>query len=68
MEGRSWTFHNVVERRFRNDGIESKVVHQSLSGLISEPPSVIKIADKNPEEMSYAELQRYIRQAETERP
>jgi lipopolysaccharide export system permease protein len=59
-KGGAWTFHNVVERRFMNDGIESKTVYQSLSGLISEPPSVFKIADKNPEEMSYKELQRYI--------
>ena len=31
-----------------------------MAGLISEPPSVFKIVDKNPEEMSYRELERYI--------
>jgi lipopolysaccharide export system permease protein len=56
----SWTFHNVVERRFKNDGIESKTVHPALSGLITESPSVFRVADKNPEEMSFEELQRYI--------
>jgi lipopolysaccharide export system permease protein len=55
-----WTFSNVVERRFKNDGIEAKIHHDTVSGLISEAPSVFKIADKRPEEMSYRELQRYI--------
>jgi lipopolysaccharide export system permease protein len=31
-----------------------------MVGLIREPPSVFKVVDKNPEEMSYRELQRYI--------
>ncbi len=56
----SWTFHRVVERRFKNDGIESKTVHESLPGLIKEPPAVFKIVDKDPEEMSFNELERYI--------
>lgn len=56
----SWTFYNVVERTFKNDGIDSKIVHENLSGLITEPPSVFKIADKKPEEMGYKELKRYI--------
>jgi lipopolysaccharide export system permease protein len=55
-----WTFYNVVERRFKNDGIESKTAHKSLSGLIVEPPSAFKIADKKPEEMGFEELLRYI--------
>ncbi|OPY67529.1 MAG: Lipopolysaccharide export system permease protein LptG [Syntrophorhabdaceae bacterium PtaU1.Bin034] len=56
----SWVFSEVIERTFRNDGIESKTAHKTLSGLINEPPSVFKIVDKSPEEMSYKELQRYI--------
>lgn len=56
----SWVFSDVVERKFRNDGIESKTIHKTLQGLIKEPPSVFKIVEKNPEEMSYKELQRYI--------
>ena len=58
--GGSWLFSDVVERTFKNGVIESKVVHATLPGLLSEPPSVFKIADKNPEEMSYRELERYI--------
>jgi lipopolysaccharide export system permease protein len=58
--GASWVFSDVVERRFKNGMIESKVVHATLPGLISEPPSVFKIADKSPDEMSYRELERYI--------
>jgi len=56
----TWVFSDVVERKFKNDVIESKTVHQTVPGLISEPPSAFKIVDKNPEEMSYKELERYI--------
>jgi lipopolysaccharide export system permease protein len=56
----SWTFYNVVERKFSNGAIESKTVHESLSGLITDPPSVFKIVDKKPEEMGFEELKRYI--------
>lgn len=56
----SWVFSDVVERTFKNDGIESKRIHKTFQGLIQEPPTVFKIVDKNPEEMSYKELQRYI--------
>jgi lipopolysaccharide export system permease protein len=56
----SWTFYKVVERKFANNGIESKTVHESMVGLIKEPPSVFKIVDKDPQEMSYTELERYI--------
>jgi lipopolysaccharide export system permease protein len=31
-----------------------------LEGLINEPPSVFKIAEKDPEEMGYRDLSRYI--------
>jgi len=55
--GASWVFSDVVERRFKNGTIESKMVHPTLPGLISEPPSVFKIADKSPEKMSYRELE-----------
>jgi lipopolysaccharide export system permease protein len=56
----SWVFYDVVERSFKNDGIESKTTYQSLTGLIKEPPSVFQIANKSPEDMSYEELQKYI--------
>ncbi len=56
----SWMFSDVVERTFKNHAIASKAVHETLPGLISEPPSAFKIVEKNPEEMSYKELERYI--------
>lgn len=55
-----WELNDVTERTFRNDGIESRSFHKTLSGLVNEPPSVFKIVDKSPDEMSYRELQRYI--------
>ena len=55
-----WTFHTVTERRFGPEGILSRKFYPTMRGLITEPPSVFKIAEKNPEEMSYNELQRYI--------
>lgn len=55
-----WVFSDVIERGFENDGIASKHVYGELKGLIKEPPSVFKIVEKNPEEMSYKELKRYI--------
>ncbi len=55
-----WLLSDVTERTFGNDGIESRTTHKSMTGLITEPPSVFKIVDKNPEEMSYKELKRYI--------
>ena len=59
-KGGRWEFTDVAERTFKNDEIASKSVHKTMTGLISEPPSVFKIVDKNPEEMSYQELERYI--------
>ena len=55
-----WIFTDVAERTFRNDGIESRTLHKTMAGIISEPPSVFKIVDKSPEEMSYRELERYM--------
>lgn len=55
-----WVFSDVVERNFTSEGIASKAVYKELKGLIKEPPSVFKIVEKNPEEMSYKELKRYI--------
>jgi lipopolysaccharide export system permease protein len=55
-----WIFTDVVERTFRNDGIESRTLHKTMTGIIDESPSVFKIVDKSPEEMSYRELERYM--------
>jgi lipopolysaccharide export system permease protein len=55
-----WIFSDVIERTFTNDGIASKQVYKELKDIIKEPPSVFKIVEKDPEEMSYRELERYI--------
>jgi lipopolysaccharide export system permease protein len=60
-KGGSWTFYDVVERRFKNNGIVSKTTHRNLPDLIKEPPSVFKIANKAPEDMSLGELRKYIK-------
>jgi lipopolysaccharide export system permease protein len=55
-----WHFLNVTDRKFGPEGIISKTVHPAMTGLIKEPPSLLKIVEKGPEEMSYKELSRYI--------
>ena len=55
-----WVFNDVVERTFGAEGVTGKKSYASLTGLIDEPPSVFKIVERNPEEMSYTELRRYI--------
>lgn len=57
----SWVFSNVVERTFDTGGIKSKKTYAKLNDIIKEPPSVFKVVDKNPEEMGYKELSRYIK-------
>ncbi len=57
----AWTFTDVSERTFGANGIISKKTYRKLNNLIAEPPSVFKIAEKNPEEMGYGELSRYIK-------
>lgn len=56
----SWVFSAVTERTFGEKGITGKKSYANLKGLINEPPSVFKIVQQNPEEMSYRELERYI--------
>ncbi len=57
----AWQFVNVTERTFDGTGIVSKKTYERYNNLIQEPPSVFKVVDKTPEEMSYKELSRYIR-------
>jgi lipopolysaccharide export system permease protein len=57
----AWVFSDVVERTFGPAGVTGKKSYATLTGLIDEPPSVFKIVERNPEEMSYSELSRYIR-------
>jgi lipopolysaccharide export system permease protein len=56
----SWYFSNVIERTFDSKGMVFKKTYAHMTDIIKEPPSVFKIADKNPEEMGYKELSRYI--------
>jgi lipopolysaccharide export system permease protein len=56
----SWIFYDVSERTFGANGFITKKTYQRLSNLIEEPPSVFKVVEKNPEEMGYGELSRYI--------
>ncbi len=55
-----WVFKDVSERTFGKDGIVSKKTHHEMTGLIQEPPSVFKVVEKNPEEMGYRDLSKYI--------
>ena len=55
-----WHFSNVTERRFGPEGIVSKTMHATMTGLINESPTLLRIVEKDPEEMSYKELSRYI--------
>ncbi len=59
-KGNAWEFEDVTERTFKDNGIESRIEHKTMQGLIVEPPSVFKVADKSPEQMSYKELDTYI--------
>ena len=56
----SWVFEDVVERTFSDKGVVSKRSYSTLKGVLKDPPSVFKIVQHNPEEMSYTELKRYI--------
>lgn len=56
----AWVFHDVVERTFGLTGVIGRKFYPALTGLIEEPPSVFKIVERSPEEMSYGELRRYI--------
>jgi len=56
-----WVFSNVVERTFKEDKVKTKKTYKKLNAIIQEPPSVFKVVQKNPEEMGYQELSKYIR-------
>jgi lipopolysaccharide export system permease protein len=56
-----WVFSDVSERTFGAGGITSKKTYRQLKNLVQEPPSVFKVVEKNPEEMGYGELSRYIK-------
>jgi lipopolysaccharide export system permease protein len=56
----SWTFKSVIERTFGDNVIQTKNVHAEIKGLIKETPAMLKVGDKNPEEMGYKDLKKYI--------
>ncbi len=56
----SWYFVNVAERTFDKDGQIKKKTYAQVKGLIDEPPSIFKVVERNPEEMGYRDLSRYI--------
>jgi lipopolysaccharide export system permease protein len=56
----SWIFTSVVERTFEHDTIKTKKTYNEVRDLIKEPPSVLKVGERNPEEMGYKELSKYI--------
>lgn len=56
----SWRFTGISVRTFEKNGYITKKSYPVMSSLINEPPSVFKVAERNPEEMSYRELRRYI--------
>jgi len=56
----SWYFTHVAERTFDGNGIIAKKTYAEFKDLIEEPPSFFKIANKDPENMGYGELARYI--------
>lgn len=59
MDG-TWHFTGVAVRTFDKDGHITKKTFPRVSNIINEQPSVFKIVERNPEDMSYRELARYI--------
>ncbi len=56
----AWVFSDVVERTFDENGKVTRKTYKSLRNLLHEPPAVFKVAERNPEEMGYKELSKYI--------
>lgn len=58
--GSTWVFTDVVERIFEENGSAEKKYYPLLLGLVSEPPDTFRNLERNPEEMSFKELNGYI--------
>jgi len=56
----AWDFTNVAVRTFEKNGNITKKTYPRMTNIINEQPSIFKIVERNPEEMSYRELYRYI--------
>ncbi|MHB8109386.1 MAG: LPS export ABC transporter permease LptG [Syntrophorhabdaceae bacterium] len=57
----SWRFTGVAVRIFEKDGKIKRTSYPVMNNIISEPPAVFKVVERNPEEMGYTELRRYIK-------
>lgn len=62
----AWHFTTVIERTFGNNAIQSKKVYSEMKDLIKETPAMLKVGQRNPEEMGYKELLRYIHRLKRE--
>ncbi|HBA53416.1 MAG TPA: LPS export ABC transporter permease LptG [Syntrophorhabdus aromaticivorans] len=60
-KGSSWLFSSVVERTFEENAISSKKTYDELQDLIKVSPAALKVSERNPEDMGYKELSKYIR-------
>ena len=56
----TWRFTGISIRTFGQNGYITKTSYPAMSNIITEPPSVFKVIERDPEEMSYRELRRYI--------
>jgi lipopolysaccharide export system permease protein len=56
----SWYMTGVTEWTFDGNGIVAKKTYGQFKDLLEEPPSFFKVANKDPENMGYRELSRYI--------
>jgi len=62
----AWHFTTVIERTFGDNAIQSKKVYSEMKGLIKETPAMLKVGQRNPEEMGYKDLLRYIHRLKRE--
>jgi lipopolysaccharide export system permease protein len=62
----AWLFTTVIERTFGDNAIQSKKVYSEMKDLIKETPAMLKVGQRNPEEMGYKDLLRYIHRLKRE--
>lgn len=62
----TWLFTTVIERTFGDNAIQSKKVYSEMKDLIKETPAMLKVGQRNPEEMGYKDLLRYIHRLKRE--
>ncbi len=57
----TWYFTGISIRTFEKNGNITKKSYPTMGNIINEQPSVFKVVERDPEEMSYRELTRYIK-------